>query len=121
MLIKIILIFSLIVWIHYINKIYNINYIHENLSDEDCTNKACVLAKMFTGVSDWMGSAISRIKPTIPVDGWDGTRGRVDTLLRDIGAVTSSTIVTVGRSGQLVADTGAMVSTLGSEFIKSIQ
>jgi hypothetical protein len=88
---------------------------------DSCHDSACCIAAKLKIGSEIMEGGIKKFKPLIPHPKWDGTRGRVDTLLMDVGAITSSTILTIAQGGKLAIDTALMSADLGSAFIQSVQ
>lgn len=123
----ILFIISFIKWSDYICIKFHKHHTYEHFKrlakpcPDKCKDKACCLSEKLKIASDILDSGIKKFKVLIPNPNWDGTRGNVGTLMMDIGAVTSSTILTVVRGGKLVVDTGALTADLGSSFIQSIQ
>jgi hypothetical protein len=115
---------SIVQWYTYTRVKY---YTHEHFKrlaepcPAKCNNKACCISEKLIIASDIMNDGINKYKKLIPDPSWDGTPGNIQTLLRDFAAVTSSTILTVARSGKLVVDTGGLAADLGSAFIESVQ
>jgi hypothetical protein len=123
----ILIIISFVKWSNYTCAKYHKHNRYEHFKrlskpcPDKCSDKACCISEKLKIASDIMDSGIKKFKVLIPDPNWDGTRGNVGTLLKDIGAITSSTILTVVRGGKLVVDTGALTADLGSAFIQSVQ